>query len=202
VLLGGIEGDAYVLQADLEEALTEATVPETYFPTIEKAARAMGMAVTQNLRFTITIQNGAPQQPNLVFDVARTDVLQNLGLGISGTAQTLKYSFNHVKYTATFVSTTVPGFNKADFGTLIWPVVGESQYSQALQAMGQTGVPLPIMSGFQFLFDQAQVSIQQGYVSVLANVQFKGTNWQAVLDEIMRARAYPEEQLQLVAHPV
>ncbi|MDQ5824924.1 MAG: hypothetical protein M3441_12070 [Chloroflexota bacterium] len=198
LLLSGQEGNAYVSQADLEAQLTEATIPQTYFATIENAAKSMGMAATQDLRFTITIQNGAPQQPNLVFDVARTDVLQNLGLGISGTAQTLQYAFTHVKYKATFVSTTVPGFNKTDFGTLIWPVVGESAYSTALQEMGKTGVPLPIMSGFQFLFNDAQLSIQQGYVSILAKVQFKGTNWRAVLDQIMMQRVYPEAQLQLV----
>jgi hypothetical protein len=158
----------------------------------------MGMAATQDLRFTITIQNGAPQQPNLVFDVARTDVLENLGLGSSGTAQTLQYAFTHVKSTATFVSTTVPGFEETSFGDLIWPEVGETAYSTTLQKMGKTGVPLPIMSGFQFLFNHARLSIQEGYISIFAKVQFKGTHWRAVLDEIMMPRVYPEAQLQLV----
>ncbi len=39
--------------------------------------------------------------------------------------------------------------------------------------MGHTGVPLPFMAGFQFLFDQATVALQPGYVDVLANVEYK-----------------------------
>jgi hypothetical protein len=35
------------------------------------------------------------------------------------------------------------------------------------------GRTLPIMQGFQFDFDQAVLSIQQGYVSVLADVKLK-----------------------------
>ncbi|MDQ5824923.1 MAG: hypothetical protein M3441_12065 [Chloroflexota bacterium] len=196
----GLEGNVYVSQADLESDLAGAEVAQGYYATIEKATLAVGMVVAHDLQFTLTIQNGAPpqQQPNLVFDLVRTDVLQDLGLGISGTAQTLQYAFTPVKYAATFVSTTVPGFDKRSFGDLIWPVVGEQGYDKTLQEMGKTGVPLPIMSGFQFLFNDAQLSIQQGYVSILAKVQFKGTNWRAVLDQIMMQRVYPEAQLQLV----
>ena len=40
--------------------------------------------------------------------------------------------------------------------------------------MGQTSVPLPIVKGFQFLFEQAEVRNQEGYVSVLANVELEG----------------------------
>ncbi|MDQ5823372.1 MAG: hypothetical protein M3441_04060, partial [Chloroflexota bacterium] len=170
----GLSGNAYVAQADLETDLAGAGVAQDYYATIEKATLASGMAVAHDLQFSLTIQNGAPQQPNLVFDLVRTDILQNLGLGISGTAQTLQYGFTRVTYAATFVSTTVPGFDKTNFGDLIWPVVGEPNYDETLQEMGETGVPLPIMSGFQFLFDQAQLSIQEGYVSILANVELKG----------------------------
>jgi hypothetical protein len=51
-------------------------------------ASASRMVLTQDLRFTLTILNGATPQPNIVFDLARTDILQNLGLGTSGRAQT------------------------------------------------------------------------------------------------------------------
>jgi len=174
--VSGLSGNAYVKQADLETDLSGAGVSSTYLAQIEKAARAMGMAVIHNLEFTLTILNGETTPPVLVFDLLRTDILTNLGLGLSGTAQTLKYAF--LKTTtpgavATFVSTTVPKFDKQDFGDMIWPIAGEPQYDQTLQQLGQTGVPLPIMQGFQFLFEEAVLSIQQGYVSVLANVEFK-----------------------------
>jgi len=41
--------------------------------------------------------------------------------------------------------------------------------------MGKTGVPLPIMSGFQFLFSQAELSVQDGFVSIKSQVQYKST---------------------------
>jgi hypothetical protein len=177
-MLSGLVGDGYASKADLEEELSEAGVPLEYLATIEKAAKLMGMVVTQNLEFTLTIQNGATPQPTLLFDVARKDILENLGLGVKGDVQTLQYGFRRVKAVATFVSTTIPQFDKKNFGDLIWPVAGEPRYDETLMAMGKTGVPLPMMKDFQFHFEQAQVSIQQGFVSVLAQVAFKGTGAQ------------------------
>jgi hypothetical protein len=170
-----VDGDAYVSKAELEADLSGAGVGQTYYETIEKAAKSIGMVVTQNLAFTLDIQNGATPQPTLVFDVARKDILENLGLGVKGDVQTLQYGFRRVKAVATFVSTTIPHFDKKNFGDLIWPVAGEPRYDETLMAMGKTGVPLPMMKDFQFHFEQAQVSIQQGFVSVLAQVAFKGT---------------------------
>jgi hypothetical protein len=174
-LLSGLEGDGFASKADLEEDLAAAGVPQEHFATIEKAAKLMGMVVRQNLEFTLTVQNGADPAPTLVFDVARVDILENLALGVRGNAQTLQYGFKRVKADATFVSTTIPHFDKKNFGDLIWPVAGEPRYDATLSAMGKTGVPLPMMKDFQFHFEQAQVSIQQGFVSVLAQVAFKGT---------------------------
>ena len=159
---------------DLEADLSGAGVEQAWFALIEKAARSMGMVVTQSLAFTLTIQNGANPAPTLVFDVARVDILANLGLGMSGTAQTLQYGFKRVRAQATLVSTTIPHFDRQDFGNLIWPVAGEPRYDATLAAMGKTGVPLPMMKDLQFHFEQAQVTIQQGYVAVLAQVALKG----------------------------
>jgi hypothetical protein len=170
-LLGGIDGNAYANKADLETDLQSANVEQLWWATIESAAKSAGMVVTQTLEFKLVIENGAPTPPELVFDLQRTDILQNLGLGLTKTgAQTLQYAFQRVSYSATFVSTTVPKFDKRDFGDLIWPTAGEPRYEEALAAMGKTGVPLPIMQGFHFVFDQAKVSIQEGFVSVLAQV--------------------------------
>jgi hypothetical protein len=172
--LAGVDGNGYVSKADLESDLSGAGVEQAWFDVIEKAARSMGMVVTQRLAFTLTIQNGANPAPTLVFDVARVDILVNLGLGMSGNAQTLQYGFKRVKAQATLVSTTIPHFDRQDFGSLIWPVAGEPRYDATLAAMGKTGVPLPMMKDLQFHFEQAQVTMQQGYVAVLAQVALKG----------------------------
>ncbi|HEY2578993.1 MAG TPA: hypothetical protein VGI74_22020 [Streptosporangiaceae bacterium] len=186
-LIKGLEGDGYVSLQDLKDDLAAAGVAETYYPAIEDATKAMGMVVTQNLGFTLTIENGADPQPNLVFDVNRTDILRDLGLGETGGAQTLKYTFRPVKSKATFVSTTVPNFDSRSFGDIIWPVAGEPRYTDTLQKMGETGVPIPIMAGFHFLFKEAILSIQQGYVSILAQVAPNRTAFMS--DPARRGRA-------------
>jgi hypothetical protein len=170
-----LDGNNYVAEADLDSDLKAMGVQDPKsVATIKRVTQTMGMVVRHNLEFKLTIQNRAPNPPDLVFDLVRTDVLQNLSLGASGNAQTLKYDFKKVTATATFVSTTIPRFDKVDFGTWIWPIVGEPRYDEELTKIGHgTGVPLPIMQGFHFLFDQAQLSIQDGYVSILAQVQFK-----------------------------
>jgi hypothetical protein len=172
--LGGIDGDNYVSKEDLDEDLKDAGVTDpSHVSIIERTAQTMGMVVTHDLEFNLTIENGDATPPNIVFNLSRTDVLQNLSLGVSGAAQTLKFDFKRVTATAKLVSTTVPKFDKLDFGGWIWQSVGEPAYDQELIKIGHgTGVPLPIMQGFHFLFDQAQLSIQDGYVSVLAQVHF------------------------------
>ncbi|HEY5980068.1 MAG TPA: hypothetical protein VIT41_10580 [Microlunatus sp.] len=172
--LSGLDGNAYVDTAALESDLTAAGVTTTYFPQIESIAKSIGMALTQDLEFTITVQNGAQQPPVIVFDIKRHDILQLLGLGKTGAAQTMTYTFTRVDAAATFVSSTVPHFpGGANFGDLIWPVAGEPRYDEALAAMGKgAGVPLPIMSGFTFRFGDAVLSIQEGYLSILAGVDF------------------------------
>jgi hypothetical protein len=34
---------------------------------------------------------------------------------------------------------------------------------------------VPFIQGFQFLFEEATVQVQSGYVNVIANAQYKGT---------------------------
>lgn len=172
--LSGLDGNNYVAQADLDDDVKGAGVTDpSYLAIIEQTARTMGMVVHHDLEFKLMIQNGDPAPPNVVFDVVRTDILQNLSLGVSGGAQTLKFDFVHVDHDAKFVSTTIPKLTARDFGAFIWPGVGERTYVDELQKIGRnTGVPLPIMQGFHFLLDNALLSIQDGYVSVLAQVQF------------------------------
>ena len=172
--LAGLDGNAYLSTAALESDLTTAGVAANWFPQIESIAKSIGMAMTQDLEFTLTVLNGAEQPPAIVFDIARHDILQLLGLGKSGPAQTMTYTFTRVDAAATFVSSTVPHFpGGAMFGDVLWPVAGEPHYDEALAAMGKgAGVPLPIMSGFTFRFGDAVLSIQEGYLSILAGVDF------------------------------
>ncbi|MEO3787246.1 hypothetical protein ABGB12_28300 [Actinocorallia sp. B10E7] len=175
-LLDGLEGNAYAAQAAFEQDLQDATIDRQYWQAIERAAYASGMVMTEDLQFTLTILNGATSQPDIVFDLVRTDILQNLGLGVhqgSGSpSQTLTFDFVHADYKATFVSSTVPNFDGAGFGEQIWPIAGEPSYDKELAAIGRIGSPLPIMSGFQFLFEDAELSIQEGFVSILAKMTY------------------------------
>ncbi|HEX8745429.1 MAG TPA: hypothetical protein VF712_20055 [Thermoleophilaceae bacterium] len=172
--LGGIDGENYVAEADLDADLKAARVTDAgYVTKIKQAGQTTGMVVAHDLEFTITIQTGDPDPPNMIFDVDRIDVLRNLGLGVSGGAQTLKFSFGHARAVAKFVSTTIPHIDGPSFGFL-WNNAGELPYDTELGKIGGgAGVPLPIMQGFHFLFDKAQLSVQEGYVSVLAQVEFK-----------------------------
>jgi hypothetical protein len=174
-LLLGLQGNAYTSQASLEQDLKDATIDPSNFAAIEDAAKSMGMVVTHNLDFKLVIQNSQPTPPDIQFSLTRTDILTNLKLGMSSNkTQTLQYDFLNVSNQATFIASTVPGFAGDNFGKTIWPVAGEPRYAQVLADMGKTGVPLPIMQDFEFDFDNAQLSIQSGYISILANIQYTG----------------------------
>ena len=174
----GLAGNAYVdvkaLNADLKDC---GVTDGAEIATIVLATKSTGMAVAQDLEFTLTIQDGSPTQPVIVFTLERHDVLQKLGFGKSNQAQTLTYAFTKVDYKATYKSSTIPNFPASDFGDMIWPVVGEPAYDKVLQKMGAAGVPIPIMRGFHFLFDQAELSIQEDYLSILAQVDFLPSLW-------------------------
>ena len=174
-LVAELVGNAYTSQAGLEADLAQ--VDKKWWPAIETATGAPGMVATHDLEFTLTIQTGTAPEPCIVFDLARTDILQNLGLGRSGKAQTLIFDVVNVSWDATFVSSTVPNFARQDgpdFGNNVWLVVGEPEYEKALAGVGAAGSPLPMMSGFSFRFADAAVNIQEGYVSILAHVTDAG----------------------------
>ncbi len=171
VVSNAVGHEAFVSKTALEAALKDNGIAETYFAPIEKAALQAGMAFTQDMQFKLVIETTTKPQPDIVFDVARTDVMIDLALGISGHAQTLQFGILNVENSVTFVSSTVPDFNGLKFGILIWPVVGESAYMTAMEGLGKTGVPIPIMQGFKFVFDDAELSIQKGFVSILADVE-------------------------------
>ena len=169
-----LPSNAYLSQSDLEAFLTNATVPTEFFATIENAGKTTAMVMKQDINYTLRIQNGQPQQPDIKFSVQRADVLTDLQLGLSrNNTQSLQFAFANADNEATFISSSIAGFDGTMFGKVVWPVTAEPLYAQALQGLGKTGVPLPIMQGFQFVFDQAQLSVQEGYVSILASVEFQ-----------------------------
>ncbi|MGP4014781.1 hypothetical protein [Saccharopolyspora sp. 5N708] len=172
--LDGWVGDAYVDVADLEKTVAEAKLTQ-YLSKIKEASKAPGMAVKSDLKFTLTVQTGQNPLPNLVFQVKRDDVLQGLQLGVTNDqkVQTLQYKFTAAKFKADFLSTTIPKFNAKGFGETVWPVSGETKYREILEKMGKVGAPIPIMKDFKFLFSSANLSIQQEYVAIRANVQYK-----------------------------
>lgn len=177
-LIAGLAGNAYVDVSALAADLKDCGVSnETEIATIVRVTKSIGMAVTQDLEFTLTIQDGSPSQPVIVFALKRHDVLQKLGFGKTNNAQTLTYAFTMADFKATYKSSTIPNFPGGDLFGTIWKFTGEPAYDKALQDMGAAGVPIPIMKGFHFLFDQAELSIQEGYLSILAEVDFLPSLW-------------------------
>jgi len=173
-LIQGLSGNAYLTLSEVETFLKSATVPAQYFAAIENAGKMTAMVVKQDMNFTLRIQNGQSEQPNIKFRVQRADVLTNLKLGLSNNnTQSLQFAFANATNIATFISSSIAGFDGTVFGNVVWPVTAEPRYAEALQGLGKTGVPLPIMQGFQFVFDKAQLSVQEGYVSILASVEFQ-----------------------------
>jgi len=169
-----MSGRAYIDLSTLTDALAAYKIDSSYYPVIENGTSAMGLVVTQSIQMFLSILSNDSPLPNIVFTVARTDILTNLALGMAGTAQTMQFTFQKVSSQATFTSSSIPDFpGQAMAG--IWQAAGESQYAEVLAALGKTGVPLPIMSGFQFTFADAVLSVQQGFVSILAKVAYKGS---------------------------
>ncbi len=172
-LIQGLPSNAFLSQSDLDNFLTTATVPSSDFAKIEAAGIVTAMVLTQSMNFNLVIQNEQPTMPYIKIQVDRIDVLTDLQLGLNAhNNQTMQFGFASAKNSATFIESSIPGFNGILFSEVVWPATAETNYATALQDMGATGVPLPIMAGLSFDFTNAQLSVQEGYVSILANVQY------------------------------
>ncbi|MCU1732577.1 MULTISPECIES: hypothetical protein [unclassified Pseudomonas] len=169
-----LRGHSYLEQAELEKALAARQVSPALIAEVVNCARQSGMVMRQKLHFTVFLDTGAATLPKIEFSVSRTDFLTNLRLGLApaSTAQILKFDYQKNSSTTTFLSSTVPDFADevgSQFGSILWTVV-ESQYDDCLRRMGAEGVPLPMMQMFHFVFEEAEVSIQQDFVSIKAKV--------------------------------
>ncbi|TCK28605.1 LBP/BPI/CETP family protein [Ancylobacter aquaticus] len=173
-MLMAFSGNAYASLSTLESAMTDTQIPPQYFATIENAVSQKGKVTNQTMELQILVENGATPRPNLVFDLQRTDIMTDLSLGTTATnAQSMMFSFANASNQVTFKSTTIPGFSKKNFGDFVWPVVGESSYATAMQGMGQRGVAIPIAQGFSFLLTHSTLSVQEGYISIATQLEFK-----------------------------
>lgn len=179
-------GKAYLTEQDARTAAARAGVSPQYVDRVVGAAKQGGMVVNADLAFRLTIQQTQPER-YLAFSVKRVDVLKDLGLGAREQLQTLKFNFTRVSAKATFDETNIPDFDDSGFGQFIWPVVGEPRYVEAQQGLGKLGVPIPIMQGFTFRFESAELSIQRGYVSITADVAFKKTALPAAVARLLEA---------------
>ncbi|HTW09068.1 MAG TPA: hypothetical protein VME46_16285, partial [Acidimicrobiales bacterium] len=183
--LTSLSGDSFVTQAGFEQNLRNAnTGLEPYYAMIEQYAGAPAAVVTQNVQCVLNVVSQGNSIPVITFDVAQEYVLESLGLAISstGTTQTVTFTFSQpldVAPTATFVSSTFPNVDSINFG-FIWLTL-EANWMRLLSEIGQVGVPLPRIPGFDFLFDQAQLSVvppsggATGYLNVVTNLEYQAS---------------------------
>lgn len=143
-----------------------------YKTIIEAQAQTNAAVVTHDHRVVLSVVKDGAGLPVITFDVAQTDVLQGFGLGVSGAAQSLKFAFQIIpgQTRTTFVSSTVQGVDRGDF-QFIWNLALQPAYAATVAKMGQAGVALPRIPGFDFVFSDASITVQQGYVDVLTDVQ-------------------------------
>lgn len=170
-----LRGHSYLEQKELESALAARKVSPRLIADIVNCARQSGMVMRQQLQFTVFLDTGEQTPPKIEFSVSRIDLLTNLRLGLApaSTAQTLKFDYQKNSAKTTFLGTTVPDLAEElgnPFGNILWTVV-ESQYDDCLRRMGAEGVPLPMMQMFHFVFEEAELSVQQGFVSIKAKVR-------------------------------
>ncbi|MBO2012980.1 hypothetical protein [Hymenobacter negativus] len=182
-IFNNLSGNIYLDTTTLESDLSQQGVASQYYSLVQQAVIATGAVVTHDLQLQLNILTTSTPQPNIIFSMQRTDLLTNLKLGTTNSAQTLLFDFTEVTTDATstsftFISSTVANFPTNSSGlSAVWSAV-DPQYDTLLQAMGQTGVALPILSGFGYELTNGTnnqpfaISVQpQGYVAITANVQ-------------------------------
>jgi hypothetical protein len=168
-----ITTNAYVDINDLTSDLNDLGIGSPYVQYIASDIQELGALVTHNLELTCTIQdatvpavNPPPNSPApyFTFTLTRYDILTDLKLGISksGKAQTLQFTHTECQPAPTVTMTASNFVPASSFIWLasVWSTVGEFAYSNLLTELGQIGVPLPIMSRFQFLFEEALTNLE------------------------------------------
>ena len=178
--LQSLSGEVFLNEPSFYTALANALGSSSaaqYKTVIETTALGMGAVVTHSNQVVLNVVSQGQTIPVITFDLTETDVLQALALGIAGATQTLQFAFQIVPTltTTTFVSSSIAGINGGDF-SFIWNWVLQSVYATEVAAMGKTGVALPRIPGFNFLFSNATVTLAAGYANVLTDVQHATDN--------------------------
>jgi hypothetical protein len=148
-----------------------------YKVAIERAAsRTLKCVVHKSTRVVLNVLDGGKTIPVITFDVDETDVLEDMQLGVakSGLTQTLKYAFVNLSHltTTTFVSSPFPKVDSDHFA-YIWKHALHDAYKGVYEGVGKHGIALPRIEGFDFIAEHAAIALEQGYVSVLADVRHK-----------------------------
>ena len=178
--LNDMVGGVYLTEAsfftELINFIGQADADE-YKTIIEGAARVNGAVVTHNNQAILNVLKDGQTIPVITFDVSQTDTLQELILGVSGTTQTLQFDFKIIVSLTTtkFISSTIPGITSGNF-TTIWNSALQPVFATEMEKIGQAGVPLPRIKGFDFLFEKATITLETGYANVLTDVQHVNDN--------------------------
>ncbi len=180
-----ISGHAYATKDALVDALSDLNkkkiqIDPSLFPQIEQYVQEYALVVTHNVKITCTIQDSSTppaQLPYFICTMQRYDILTDLKLGISasGNAQTLQFTHTDCKPDPVFTmveSNFITDSNDLQFFIVALTQGGEPVYNNLLNTLGSNGTPIPIMQGFQFVFEEALVNLEQGYIGILANVEF------------------------------
>jgi hypothetical protein len=172
----------YSSQAGLEQQLQAIDQGlMTFAAAIERDIAVPGVVVTHKVRCVLNVLWEGQTLPVITFDVPQTFVMQDLKLGLSSTRTTQSVIFTFIQPEdvfpqPTFVSSTLPGVNNADFSD-VWNAL-RPNWQQAFSAIGAAGLPLPRIPGFDFLFDQAEITVKpavpgaDGYISITTNVTY------------------------------
>ncbi len=174
----GLQDTVYLqlsdFQTDLENAIGAGAA--TYLPQIVKAAQVNGAVVTHDIQAVVNVLKGGQTVPCFTFTITETDFQQDFRLSNSGYNQTVQFDFQLIdgETGATLDHTNIPGITAENFAT-IWNFMLQPAYAVLMAKMGHTGVPLPFMTGMQFLFQQATVVVQPGYADVTADITYTTT---------------------------
>lgn len=165
---------AYITEPAFHTALVNAIGQDganNYSTQIEQAAIVLAGVVNMTHEVVLNVVQNGQEIPVITFDVTQTDTLQNLALGHSGAAQTVMFAFQNIpELTQTqFISSSLHGVDGGDFG-YIWETALQLEYTNVMAAIGQTGVALPRIANFNLLFDQAVITINNGYIEVVTDV--------------------------------
>jgi hypothetical protein len=176
--LNTIVGSAFLTESDFAAELANvlgAGSAGEYATIIGAAAQVFAGIVAHDNRVTLSVVQSGKEIPVIIFDVTQTDVLEDFALGASGAAQTLGFAFQIIPdlTRTTFVSSTIAGIDSGDF-SFIWNWSLQKVYATEVAAIGKAGVALPRIPNFDFLFDEAEITLHAGYANVVTDVQHTG----------------------------